>query len=33
MAEPLEPLGAAVTGEEVIMAERNTALRAALAGR
>jgi hypothetical protein len=32
MPEPLEP-GAAVTGEEVIMAERNAALRAALAGR
>jgi RNA polymerase sigma factor (sigma-70 family) len=29
--EPLEPPDAAVTGEEVIMAERNAALRAALA--
>src|SRR5690348_11718987 len=29
--EPLEPPAAAVTGEEVIMAERNAALRAALA--
>jgi hypothetical protein len=32
MPEPLEPPGAAVTGEEVIMAERNAALRTALAG-
>jgi RNA polymerase sigma factor (sigma-70 family) len=29
--EPLEPPDAAVTGEEIIMAERNAALRAALA--
>jgi RNA polymerase sigma factor (sigma-70 family) len=29
--EPLDPPGAGVTGEEVIMAERNAALRAALA--